>query len=135
MIAFFDTSIHVDVLRGRLGLDDVVHAVGGGPIRLSPIVASELLRGARGGAIALVEDLIARLRPIEPSSWRRCWLDAGRLLPKAFRRHEAVGLARLQNDVLLALTARQTGTLLLTRDAHFTALCRYAPFALKVLDD
>lgn len=135
MIAFFDTSIHLDLLRGRVSFDDVVQAVGGGPIRLSPIVASELSRGARGAAVALVEDLVARLRPIEPSSWRRCWLDAGRLLPKAFRRHEAIGLARLQNDVLLALTARQTGTLLLTRDAHFTTLSRYAPFALKVFAD
>jgi hypothetical protein len=33
----------------------------------------------------------------------------------------------------LALTARQTGAVLLTRDAHFTTLQRHAPFALQVL--
>jgi predicted nucleic acid-binding protein len=54
-------------------------------------------------------------------------------LPVVFRRHEAIGLARLQNDALLALTARYTGTLLLTRDAHFETLRRHAPFALKIL--
>ena len=40
---------------------------------------------------------------------------------------------RLQNDLLLALTARRTGTLLVTADAHFTALRRRVPFTLKVL--
>src|SRR5207249_1524450 len=38
--------------------------------------------------------------------------DCGRLLPKIFPDYEAVGLARLQNDCLIALTARYTGTLL-----------------------
>ena len=47
--------------------------------------------------------------------------------------HEALGLARLQNDLLLALTARHTGTLFVTGDAHFTALRGYIPFTLKVL--
>lgn len=133
MIAFFDTNVHIDILTGRLPLEEAMHAVGGGPIRLSPVVASELRRGATGRASASVEELVMRLVPIEPSSWRRCWLDAGRLLPVVFRRHEAIGLARLQNDALLALTARYTGTLLLTRDAHFATFRRHTPFALKVL--
>jgi predicted nucleic acid-binding protein len=134
MIAFFDTSIHIDILTGNLEIAEALRAVGGGPIRLSPVVASELLRGATGRATARVDELVKRLLPIEPPSWRRCWLDIGRLLPRVFRRHEAIGLARLQNDALLALTARQTGTVLLTRDAHFTTLRRHAPFALKLLD-
>ena len=133
MIAFFDTSIHIDILTGHLELDEAIRAGGGGPIRLSPVVASELLRGATGRESGRVEDLVKRLLPIEPPSWRRCWIEAGRLLPKVFRRHEGIGLAHLQNDTLLALTARQTGTLLLTRDAHFTTLRRHVPFALKLL--
>lgn len=134
MIAFFDTSVHIDILTGQLLLEDAVLAVGGGPIRLSPVVASELLRGAIGRSTARVEEIVKRHRPIEPPLWRRCWVDAGRLLPKVFRRHDAVGLARLQNDTLLALTARYTGTLLLTRDGHFATLRHHAPFALKILD-
>ena len=59
--------------------------------------------------------------------------EAGRLLPRIFSDHEALGLARLQNDVLLALTARHTGTLFVTRDAHFESLRRHVPFTLKVL--
>ena len=99
MIAFFDTSVHVDVLTGRLLLDDALQAVGGSPVRLSLVVASELLRSATGSAVACVDELVRRLVTIEPPSWRRCWIDTGRLLPKVFRHHEAVGLARLQNDV------------------------------------
>jgi len=133
MIAFFDTSIHIDILSGHLRLDEALRATGGGPIRLSPVVASELLRGATGRATTRVEDLVKRLLPIEPPSWRRCWIEAGRLLPKVFGRHETIGLARLQNDVLLALTARQTGTLFLTRDGHFATLRRHLSFALKLL--
>jgi predicted nucleic acid-binding protein len=133
MIAFFDTSVHVDVLTRRLPLDDALQAVGGGPVRLSPVVASELLRGATGSAVARVDELVRRLVAIEPPSWRRCWIDTGRLLPKVFRHHEAVGLARLQNDVLLALTARHTGALFLTRDTHFETLRSHVSFALKVL--
>jgi len=54
------------------------------------------------------------------------------LLPRVFRDHEAIGLARLQNDLLIALTARHTGTLLVTSDRHFTALRRHVPFTVKV---
>lgn len=133
MIAFFDTGIHIDVLSSRLPFEEAVQAAGGGPVRLSPVVASELLRGATGPAVRAVEELVKRLIPIEPPSWRRCWIDAGRLLPKVFPDHESVGLARLQNDALLALTAWHTGTLFLTRDAHFETLRTRVPFALRLL--
>ena len=52
---------------------------------------------------------------------------------RVFRDHEAVGLARPQNDVLLALTARHTGALLLTADRHFEALRNHLDFRMKVL--
>ena len=133
MIAFFDTSVHIDVLRGTRSLADVLAATGHPPIRLSPVVASELLRGVSGSSTRNVMRLVRGLVTIEPPSWRSCWLEAGRLLPRIFRDHEVVGLARLQNDLLLALTARHTGTLFVTLDTHFTTLRRYVPFSLKVL--
>jgi predicted nucleic acid-binding protein len=54
-------------------------------------------------------------------------------LPKIFPDHETVGLARLQNDCLIALTARHTGTLLLAADGHFATIRRYVPFPLRIL--
>lgn len=133
MIAFFDTSVHIDLLRAERPLADVLDRVHGGPVRLSPVVASEMLRGARGRAVRQVERLVAALLPIEPPSWRRAWLEAGSLLPRIFADHEEIGLARLQNDVLLALTARHTGAVLVSKDGHFEALQRRLRFALLVL--
>ena len=123
MIAFFDTNVHISVLRGTRSLAEVLSAIGNPPVRLSPVVASELLRGVSGPGARSVMRLVLALVTVEPPSWRSCWLETGRLLPRMFSDHEALGLARLQNDLLLAL------------DAHFTALRRYVPFALKVLAD
>ena len=133
MLAFFDTSIHIDVLRGTRPLAHILDAVGNPPVRLSPVVASELLRGVSGRGTRSVMRLVRGLVPLEPPSWRACWLETGRLLPRVFPDHEAIGLARLQNDLLLALTARHTGSLFVTGDAHFTALRRHVSFTVKVL--
>ena len=133
MLAFFDTSIHVDILRGARPLAQVLEAAGNPPVRLSPVVASELLRGVSGRGTRSVMRLVRGLVPLEPPSWRACWLETGRLLPRVFPDHEAIGLARLQNDLLLALTARHTASLFVTGDAHFTALRRHVSFAVKVL--
>ena len=134
MIAFFDTSIHIPLLSGALSWDTVLQEVGRCPVRLSPVVASELLRGVSGPGRRRVETIVSQLVPLEPPSWRRCWYETGRLLPKIFPDHEAVGLARLQNDCLIALTARYTGTLLLAADGHFATLRRYVPFSLRVVE-
>lgn len=129
-IAFFDTSVHVALLRGELDVGRVLEAVPGRPVRLSPVVASELLRASGRRARRQVERLVEQLVPIEPPSWRSAFLEAGRLLPAVFPDHEEVGLARLQNDLLIALTARHTGALLVTFDAHFQSLRRRLAFAL-----
>ncbi len=133
MIAFFDSNIHIHLLLGKLSLGNVVEEIGSLPVRLSPVVASELLRGVSGSARRNVEKLIDQLIPLEPSSWRQCWYEAGRLLPRIFPHHEEVGLARLQNDLLLALTSRYTGALFLTTDAHFPTIRRHIPFPLRML--
>jgi predicted nucleic acid-binding protein len=133
MLAFFDTSIHIDLLRGARPLADVLESAGNPAIRLSPVVASELLRGVSGRGARSVARLVRGLVALEPPSWRSCWLETGRLLPRVFPHHEAIGLARLQNDLLLALTARYTGSLFVTGDAHFATLQRHVSFAVKVL--
>ena len=130
MIVFYDTCVHVDVLRGEEEPDSVLSVVGGGPLRMSPVVASELLRGARGASVKAVEKLVSKLLPIEPPAWRKAWHEAGRALPAVFAHHEEVGLARLQNDILLAITARYTGATFVTRDAHFVTIAERIPFLL-----
>ena len=133
MIAFFDSSVHIDLLLGRRALGDILQETGNVPIRLSPVVASELLRGISGQAERSVERLIDQLLPLEPPSWRQCWYETGRLLPRIFPNHEEIGLARLQNDLLLALTSRHTGALFVTTDHHFETLRRFIPFRRRIL--
>ncbi|HXQ23094.1 MAG TPA: hypothetical protein VN812_15560, partial [Candidatus Acidoferrales bacterium] len=101
MIAFFDTNVHIDVLRGTRSLAEILVAIGNPAVRLSPVVASELLRGVSGRSARSVMRLLRGLVTLEPPSWRSCWLETGRLLPRVFSDHEALGLARLQNDLLL----------------------------------
>jgi predicted nucleic acid-binding protein len=133
MIAFFDTCIHIDLLTGTLSFDQVVQKMGNVPVRLSPVVASELLRVVSKHPRSVIERLVRQLVPIEPPSWRQCWYDAGRLLPEIFRNYEEIGLSRLQNDLLLALTARHTGALFVTTDDHFEAMRRLLAFRLVKL--
>ncbi|MBK8101464.1 MAG: PIN domain-containing protein [Planctomycetes bacterium] len=125
--------MHIALLRGELTLPDILARATIGPVRLSPVVASELLRGARPHARPHVDELVARLTPIEPPSWRLAFVETGRLLPKVFDEHEAIGLAQLQNDVLIALTARHCGAVLVTRDQHFLRLQAELQFALRVV--
>jgi predicted nucleic acid-binding protein len=133
MIAFFDTSVHIAILRGTLAADEALRRVAYAAIRLSPVVVSELLRGSKGRARRSVDRLVAQLVPLEPPSWRRAWIDAGKLMPSVFPDHDAVGLTRLQNDLLLALTARYTGAMLLATDRHFATIRRLVPFELEVM--
>src|SRR2546423_1318616 len=52
---------------------------------------------------------------------------------RSHRALEELGLARLQNDILLAATARHTGALFLTRDGHFRTIREPVPFRLRWL--
>jgi len=135
MIAFFDTSVYVPLFRGLVRKEAALAAAEGCILRLSPIVASELLRATNSDSRDRVEDLIESLLPIEPPSWRRCWLEAGRVLPRVFPDHDQIGISRLQNDCLLALTARQNGAILIAADRHFESLKRAFRFPLKLLPE
>lgn len=79
MIAFFDTSIHIPLLSGDLPLDTALQEINFLPVRLSPVVASELLRGVTDTGRRKIERLVRQLLPLDPPSWRRCWYDTGRL--------------------------------------------------------
>jgi predicted nucleic acid-binding protein len=132
MIVFCDTSVHIALLRGDVSVTQF-NEMATGTVRLSPVVASDLLRCARGRGVAAVESLIAELVNIQPHNWASAWRETGSLLPLVFPHHEQIGLARLQNDCLIALTARDTGALLVTADKHFVALQKHITFPLKLV--
>jgi predicted nucleic acid-binding protein len=134
MIVFFDTSVYIDLFAGTLTTARLQDYFGHHIIRVSPIVLHELYRGTRTKTgRRSVDKLANQLLRIKPPSWERAWITAGQLLPELFPDHESVGLAKLQNDLLLALTARSQGTILVSRDKHFSDMQRLVTFRLELI--
>lgn len=125
MIYTLDTNIFIDALRQPPELDRLKAFLSWAlpSTVLSSIVAAELTAGARSEKArrTLDEALLAaferRARIIAPSvaAWRR----TGAILARAGTTGTS---ASRQNDVLLAVQAREHGWTILTRDADFRAL-------------
>ena len=111
------------------------------PLRHTPFLQADLKLTPTQVRNATIGFVFQRFHLLRDESARRNvelpLLYAG--LARAERRRRAlaaldeVGLANLQNDMLLALTARQTGSRLVTRDKHFTTLCLRLMFDCVVL--
>jgi predicted nucleic acid-binding protein len=137
-----DTSVYVAVLR------DVEF---GGAFRsryeraiprthLSSVVVQELLAGARTPVHRrLAEGLIAPFerahRVVTPT--HAIWRDAGAVLGALWRNAASYRSAihgGLVNDVLIALSARAIGAVVITRNAaHFTMIRSVRAFALELV--
>ena len=103
--------------------------------RVSSVVESELLRGVSTEAEArFVTNLVRAFPPIAPSValWRR----SGELLSQLREKHgyNAAGLRRVQNDVLIALTARSMGYPVLTANVVDFALIAKFVHDLEVIE-
>jgi predicted nucleic acid-binding protein len=103
---------------------------------LSAVVAQELRAGARSPADRrklerhVLDLYIRRGRMITPSA--RAWEESGDLLA-TLARDDGLELARVSkafgNDVLLALSCREAGLVLVTENERdFTRIARLAPF-------
>jgi predicted nucleic acid-binding protein len=118
-----DTSVYIDHWTGALAPDALAGVAEGLIIRQSAVVLSELRRGARGAtAVHLVEALHRSIAIWEPSA--DDWWEAGALVQAiGDARHWEIAKRReLQNDALIALTARRQGAVLVTRNQHDFAL-------------
>jgi predicted nucleic acid-binding protein len=103
---------------------------------LSAVVAQELRAGARGAEDRrrlerhVLDPFTRRGRVVTPST--RAWHDSGDLLAE-LARQEGLEIARLSktfgNDVLLALSCREEGIVLVTDNRRdFERISRLAPF-------
>ncbi|MBI4366998.1 MAG: hypothetical protein HY543_09290 [Deltaproteobacteria bacterium] len=95
-----------------------------------PIVYHELLRGARNpGPIYEIRDRTVALAPPTFAMWERAAL----VLREYVMQFGAPGsLPRLQNDVLIALTMRGCGGLVITADRYFDRLASLIPCQVYV---
>ena len=130
-----DTNVLIRHLRGNL--DDAFDPFSRRFIlRHSAVVLSELYRGA-GSAVA--RRVVDRLVKDAPTIWAPTtedWLAAGRLVrtigdAKGFDVHKR---RELQNDCLIALTARRHGAIVLTADtADFRLISSRVEFAMETV--
>jgi predicted nucleic acid-binding protein len=111
-----DTSVFIELLRRRSAAEELL----GRPwrLRLSAVVLAELVRGAESRVEERYVRALARsFPPLAPSAEQ--WGECGRLLRRLRReRHfDARGLRAIQNDALIALTARGLGAPVFTTNA------------------
>lgn len=130
--AILDTAIYIDVWEGDRHQTMLASLRRGVIIRHSAVVLSELYRGARTmAALKRVLDLYRLASPCWVPD-EGDWQTAGRVLRQlgVHNGWEGGRLWQLQNDVLIALTARKYGaTVLTTNRRDFETLAPYIRFA------
>jgi predicted nucleic acid-binding protein len=115
-----DTQLYIDALRtdaGKAALTDF--QIRNTPfLHLSAVVAQELRAGVRGAAARQLEQAVLspfekRGRLITPT--HAAWKDAGRVLSELVSPNDWRSVTRsFVNDVLLALSCREAGAVLVT---------------------
>ena len=131
-IIVFDTSVVIDHVR--TAKHEARIATVSGLLRNSAVVLSELLRGAtRPEELAFI-DILAKNHPIL-SPTEKNWLEAGEILSTLYREKgfSPGKLRDLHFDVLIALTARAYGAVLITSNrADFELIQRHKDFNLEI---
>ena len=126
MIALFDTNIYIEIMVDLISEAQVSAWKSGHLIRLSPIVYHELLRGAREPEI--IEEIGSKtVKTAVPTfkMWEKSALILREFVGR-FGYNEEV--FKLQNDILLALTAKSCGALLISKDRHFLEIAKIISF-------
>jgi predicted nucleic acid-binding protein len=131
-IIIFDTSIFIDHLRtNKYGR----HIQGvNGLIRNSSVVLAELSRGATREAEENFVETLARNHPILTPTEKN-WLESGLILSKIYKAKgfEPEKLRDLHFDVLIALTARNYGAIVITSNRiDFELIMSFKTFRLKI---
>jgi predicted nucleic acid-binding protein len=131
-IIIFDTSIFIEHLRTNKYIDHFQNVTG--LVRNSAVVMSELLRGAtRRAELDFVSTLVKNHPILTPTE--RNWIESGEILSKIYkdRGFSPEKLRDLHFDVLIALTARNHGAILITSNkTDFELIKTYKDFYLEV---
>jgi predicted nucleic acid-binding protein len=131
-IIIFDTSIFIDHLRtNKYGkhIQDV-----NGFIRNSSVVLAELSRGATSEAEKHFVATLAKNHPILTPTEKN-WLESGVLLSKIYKAKgfDPEKLRDLHFDVLIALTARNYGAIVVTSNrTDFELIMSFKTFRIEV---
>lgn len=131
-IIIFDTSVFIDHLRTNKYARNFQEV--NGLIRNSSVVLAELARGATRESEENFVATLARNHPILTPTERN-WLESGTILSKIYkdRRFAPEKLRDLHFDVLIALTARNYGAIVVTSNrTDFELIRSCKTFQLEV---
>lgn len=122
MIVVADTSVILDFLDGAIADPFAVirpyHL-----ILISPVALHEILRTYPEELHSgLLEELNQELLPVPKLQH---WTEAARALRQLYSHRKEKNIARMQNDILIALAAREVGAPVWSRDADFEVICDY----------
>jgi predicted nucleic acid-binding protein len=134
-----DSSIYIQALRaGEEGILASTRLALRGPLWLSAVVLEELYAGVNMNQRHVVErlerDFGSVRRILVPNL--NDWTQAGKVLARlgAEFGYEQIGLARLTNDALIAMSAARQGITVITgNERDFARLARFRPFLWEVL--
>jgi predicted nucleic acid-binding protein len=131
-VLIFDTSVFIDYLRTGRHQQRIESLRG--LVRTSAVVLAELWRGATQPAErAFLRALERNLPVLTPTEMN--WLESGRVLGEIYadRGFAPDKLRGLHFDVLIALTARSYGALLITSDrSDFELIRAYREFQMEI---
>jgi predicted nucleic acid-binding protein len=129
-LAILDTSVYIDNLRSGRFEKEIRNLQF--VIRLSAVVLAELSRGARSREMkAFVNGLEKNLRVIAPNE--REWAQSGHIVNRiaTAKRYDVNKTREIHFDVLIALTARRIGAVVITSNsADFMAVRDFTAFKL-----
>ena len=131
-LVIFDTSVFIDHLRTGC-YQERIESVSG-LIRTSSVVLAELWRGATKPAERSFLKELEKNHPILTPTEKN-WLESGQILGKLFtdKGFSPAKLRDLHFDLLIALTARSHGALLITSNpADFMLILEYREFQHQI---
>jgi len=129
-LALLDTGVYIRGWSDRPWWEQTDRALRPYIMRMSSVVLSELRRGATTvRARRRVEQLLRAAAEIWTPAEKDWWTAGGVLATLGEREgFDATGKRRIQNDVLIALTARRHGAFVVTTDrADFEKIARRIP--------
>jgi len=131
-LVIFDTSVFIDHLRTGCHQEQIESV--SGLIRTSSVVLAELWRGAIKPAERSFLKELDKNHPILTPTEKN-WLESGQILGKMFtdKGFSPAKLRDLHFDLLIALTARSHGALLITSNpADFMLILEYREFQHQI---
>ncbi len=131
-LILFDTSVFIDHLRTGCHQEriETIH----GLIRTSSVVLAELWRGATKPRETEFLKALEKNHPVLTPTDKN-WLESGKILGRIYKEKGFTSnkLRDLHFDVLIALTARTHGALLITSNrSDFELIRSYRDFHLEV---